>query len=76
MAAKNASGFQQFPLAPSSLLSEQETKEQIYVALNLKDGQQSATQSMEDPYTKAVNYIEKHKIVQVFQVTMTTGPKA
>jgi hypothetical protein len=61
-------GFQQFPLiSPSSIPSEEEFKEELYMRLNLKDGQQSATQSMEDPYTQAVKYIERHKIVEVFQ---------
>lgn len=67
MAAKKSPGYQQFPLVPTTMLSEEETREQIYMALNLKDGQKSATQSLEDPYTRAVNYIEKHKIVEVFQ---------
>lgn len=65
-------GFQQFPLVSYSIPDDDEIKERIALALNLKDGQQSIGQSMQDPYTLAVKYIEKHKIVEVFQVTMET----
>lgn len=69
---EGSSGFQQFPLVPSSIPDDQEMKERIALALNLKDGQQSLGQSVEDPYTRAVKYIEKHRIVEVLQVTMAT----
>lgn len=67
MAAEDKVGFQQFPRATFTIPSKQEMKEQIYLALNLKDGQKSVGQSPEDPYTKAVKYIEEHQIVEVFQ---------
>lgn len=70
--SEGGSGFQQFPLVPSSVPYDQEMKERIALALNLKDGQQSLGQSVEDPYTRAVKYIEKHRIVEVLQVTMAT----
>ena len=72
MAAKESAGYQQFPLTSYVIPSEQEMKEQIYLALNLKDGQKSVSQSPEDPYTKAVQYIQEHQIVEVFQVTIAT----
>lgn len=72
MAAKESAGYQQFPLTSYAIPSEQEMKEQIYLALNLKDGQKSVSQSPEDPYTKAVQYIQEHQIVEVFQVTIAT----
>lgn len=65
------SGFQQFPLSTPPLPSDEEMKEQLCIALNLKDGQQSVGQSIEDPYTMAIKYIEKHRIVEIFQVTIT-----
>lgn len=67
-----SAGFQQFPLTTHPLPNEEEMKEQICIALNLKDGQQSAGQSTEDPYTQAIKYIEKHRIMEVFQVTIAT----
>ena len=75
MAAEDKVGFQQFPRATFIIPSKQEMKEQIYLALNLKDGQKSVGQSPEDPYTKAVKYIEEHQIVEVFQVTIATTPQ-
>ena len=69
---EQTSGFQQFPLVSYSIPDDDEIKERIALALNLKDGQQSIGQSEQDPYTLAVKYIEKHKIVEVFQVTIAT----
>ena len=68
MAAKDE-GLQQFPLAKSTLLSEQELQEHLKIAANVKDGQKSACQSEQDPYTQAVKYLEQHRILEVFQVS-------
>lgn len=66
-------GFQQFPETTVVIPDEKEMVERICLSLNLKDGQKSAGQSFLDPYTQAIRYIEEHRIVQVFQVTMATG---
>lgn len=72
MAAKESAGVQAFPEAVFSVPSRPEAEERSALAFNVKDGQQSVGQSVEDPYTKAVKYIEKHRIAEVFQVTMET----
>ena len=73
MTAKESAGFQQFPQASFPTPSKEEITEQVSIVLNLKDGQKSVGQSDEDPYTRAISYIERHKIVEVFQVTMVTS---
>ena len=76
MAAANKNskaGFQQFPETEFSIPNKKEMEERIYLALNVKDGQKSVGQSLQDPYTQALKYIEEHRIVEVFQVTMTTN---
>lgn len=71
MAAKDCAGFQEFPQAQFTTPSQKELEEQLCIALNLKDGQQSAGQSSEDPYTRAVRYINEHGIVEVLQVKLS-----
>lgn len=68
MAAKDCAGFQEFPQAKFSTPSREEVEEQLCIAMNLKDGQQTAGQSLEDPYTRAVRYVHEHGIVEVLQV--------
>lgn len=68
MAADDHAGVQEFPPAKFILPSQKEVEEQVCMALNLKDGQQSAGQSTTDPYTRAVRYLNQHGIVEVLQV--------
>ena len=68
MAARDHAGVQEFPQAKFIVPSQQELEEQVCMALNLKDGQQSAGQSVDDPYTRAVRYLNEHGIVEVLQV--------
>ena len=68
MAAKDCAGVQEFPQATFAVPSKQELEELSALCSNVAEGQQSAGQSTEDPYTRAVRYIEKHRIVEVFQV--------
>ena len=68
MAAKDHAGVQEFPQAKFIVPSQKELEEQVSMALNLKDGQQSAGQSVDDPYTRAVRYLNEHGIVDVLQV--------
>lgn len=72
MAAKDSAGFQEFPRATFAVPPKAEMEERSALAFNLRDGQQSMGQSTEDPYTRAVKYLEKHRIVEVFQVTIVT----
>lgn len=68
MAAKDKESAQQFPLMKNSLLNERELHEHLKLMDNVKDGQQSLGQSEQDPYTRAVKYLEHHRILEVFQV--------
>lgn len=72
MAAKDCEGFQQFPQAAFEVPSREHIEEAAAITANLMDGQKSVGQSMQDPYTASVHYLEKHRIVEVFQVTMET----
>lgn len=73
MAAKEDNeSHQEFPVASFPIPSRAELEERVVLALNSKDGQQSCVQDGADPYTKAVNYVEKHRIIEVFQVSMDT----
>lgn len=72
MSAKDSKGFQQFTPADHSVYSREQSEQAAAIAANLIDGQSSLGQSMQDPYTASVNYLEKHRIVEVFQVTMET----
>jgi len=73
--AEDNGGYQDFPQASFAIPSKEEIEERVALAFNVKDGQQSSGQNDEDPYSRAVKYIEKHRIVEVFQVTMETYPK-
>ena len=59
---------QEFSVASFAVPSRAELEERLVLALNTKDGQQSCAQDGADPYTKAVQYVEKHRIVEIFQV--------
>lgn len=69
---KNSEGYQQFTEAESTIPDKRDMAERICLSLNLKDGQKSVGQSLQDPYTQALRYIEEHRIVEVFQVTIVT----
>ena len=73
MAANDNVGFHQFPQAAYPVPDSKEVEEKVAIALNLKDGQKSLGQSTEDPYTRALNYIEEHRITEVFQVGSCLG---
>lgn len=68
MAAKDKESMQQFPLVKNALLNDRELHEHLKLMENVKDGQQSVGQSEQDPYTRAVKYLEHHRILEVFQV--------
>ncbi len=72
MAAKDSAGVQEFPQAVFSVPFRADAEERVALAFNVKDGQQSVGQGVEDPYTKAVKYMEKHQIAEVLQVTIET----
>ena len=63
---------QEFSVASFPVPSRAELEERLVLALNTKDGQQSCVQDAADPYTAAVNYVEKHRIIEIFQVSMET----
>lgn len=69
MAAKDKESMQQFPLIKNALLNDRELHEHLKLMENVKDGQQSLGQSEQDPYTRAVKYLEHHRILEVFQVS-------
>lgn len=73
MAVNDNVGFQQFPQATYPVPNPKEAEEKAAIALNLKDGQKSLGQSKEDPYTRAMSYIEEHRITEVFQVGSCLG---
>lgn len=68
MAAKDNESVQSFPLAGFDIPSKEHLEEAVVLSLNVQDGHQSLGQSVEDPYTRAVSYLEKHHIVEIFQV--------
>ena len=72
MAAGKSEGHQEFPKASFALPSKETVEEAVALAANLQDGQQAPGQSSADPYTRAVAYVEKHHLVEVFQVSMET----
>lgn len=69
---EDCESHQEFSVASFAVPSRAELEERVVLAMNLKDGQQSCTQDSADPYTKAVHYVEKHRIVEIFQVSMET----
>ena len=73
MAAKNNEGFQEFPLATFTVPPREQTEELSAMTQNLLEGHQGIGESKDDPYTKAVRYLEKHRIVEILQVTIETG---
>ena len=72
MAAEDKVGFQEFPLATYDVPPRAQIEEASAIAQNLLEGQQAVGQGLGDPYTRAVHYLEKHKIVEILQVTMET----
>lgn len=72
MAAKDKAGFQEFPKAVYDIPPREQIEEASAIAQNLLEGQQAVGQGMSDPYTSAVHYLEKHRVVEVLQVTIET----
>ncbi len=68
--SKKNEGFQAFSQANNAVLTREQAEEAAAIAANLMDGQKSIGQSMQDPYTASVHYLEKHRIVEIFQVTV------
>ena len=68
MAAKDHEGFQQFPEASGAVPNQVVLEEEIELKLSLLEGHQSIGESEEDPYNKAVKYLEEHHIIEIFQV--------
>ena len=68
MAAKDHEGFQQFPNASDAVPNQVVLEEEIELKLSLLEGHQSIGESEEDPYNKAVKYLEEHHIIEIFQV--------
>lgn len=71
-AQEDNESHQEFSVASFAVPSRAELEERLVLALNTKDGQQAPVQNAVDPYTKAVQYVERHRIVEIFQVTMET----
>ena len=76
MAAKDNESVQAFPLATFDIPPKEHLEEAVVLSLNVQDGQQSLGQSVEDPYTRAVRYLEKHHIVEIFQASVTMATEA
>lgn len=72
MAAADKAGFQEFSQTVHEVPSREQIEEASAIAQNLLEGQQAAGQGLSDPYTHAVHYLEKHRIVKIMQVTMGT----
>ena len=74
-AQEDNESHQEFPAALFAVPSRTELEERLVLALNTKDGQQACAQDDADPYTRAVRYVEQHRIVEIFQVvSMETKP--
>ncbi|XP_064402747.1 testis-specific expressed protein 55-like [Halichondria panicea] len=67
MSAKDNEGCQAFSQATDSVPSREHIEQAAAIAANVIDGQKSIGQSMQDPYTASVHYLEKHRIVEIFQ---------
>ena len=67
-AQEDKESHQAFPAASFAVPSRAELEERVVLALNARDGQQSSAQDAADPYTRAVQYVEKHRIAEIFQV--------
>lgn len=72
MAAEDKVGFQEFHQATYDVPPRAQIEEASAIAQNLLEGHQAVGQGLGDPYTRAVHYLEKHKIVEILQVTMET----
>lgn len=72
MAAEDKIGVQHFPHAGFDIPPKEQIEEASAIAQNLLEGQQTTGQGLDDPYTRAVHYLEKHHIVEILQVTMVT----
>jgi len=73
MSAKDKEGFQEFPQASFAIPLPAQMEEVSAIAQNLLEGQQGVGESAEgDPYARAVNYLEQHRIIEILQVTMET----
>lgn len=75
MAAKDSAWEQRFDRTSfPTASSKQNAEENVVLSVNRHDGLQSGGQSIQDPYTRAIKYVEEHRIVEVFQVTIATLP--
>ena len=72
MAAADKVGFQEFSKTEYAIPPPEQIEEASAIAENLLEGQQAVGQGLSDPYTHAVHYLEKHRIVEIMQVTMET----
>ena len=70
-AQEDNESHQEFSVASFAVPSRAELEERLVLSLNTKDGQKSCAQDGADPYTKAVQYVEKHRIVEIFQVPVS-----
>lgn len=74
MAEKDNVGFQEFPNAAFNIPRKELMEELSAMTQNLMEGHQGVGEEKEDdPYSKAVHYLEKHRIVEILQVTIETG---
>lgn len=69
MAARDHEGVQQFPNAADAVPNQVILEEEIELKLSTLEGHQSIGESGEDPYNKAVRYLEEHHIIEIFQVS-------
>lgn len=73
MAVEDKVGFQEFSRAVYDIPPREQIEEASAIAQNMLEGHQAVGQGLTDPYTHAVHYLEKHRIVEIMQVTMETG---